>query len=124
MEFFFKYDWFVIIAVAMLVFLITFVSADRVMAWLHQRSLGQREEVMRYLNLMFVETDQRKVTLAMVSSSFGLGAILFMICWPHLIVGTIMGTAVTIGMWSLPKIFIRSMWENAARFSSIRWSTA
>lgn len=111
MEFFFKYDWVVILSVAVLVFIVTFMTADRAIGWLHKRSLGQREEVMRYLELMFVETDQRKVTLAMVSSSFGLGGVVFVICWPHLIVGVIFGAAITIGMWSLPKFFIRSMWE-------------
>ena len=79
--------------------------------WLRQRSLGQREEVLRYLEMMFVETDQRNVTLAMFASSFGVGALVFVICWPHLVVGLIFGGGITILMWSVPKIFIRNMWE-------------
>ena len=111
MSSFFQYDWLVIIAVAILVFVVSYFSADRAIAWLHHRSLGQREEVMRYLEMMFVETDQRRVTLAMVCSSFGLGGIIFVICWPHIWVGLIFGGAITVAMWSLPKFFIRSMWE-------------
>lgn len=100
-----------VIAIAGLVFFFVYFSADRVIDWLHRRSLGQREEVLHYLERMFVETDRRKVTLAMISMSFGLGALLFVICWPHIWIGLILGGATTIGMWSVPKLFIRMLWE-------------
>jgi tight adherence protein B len=60
---------------------------------------------------MFVETDPKKVTLAMISTSFGLGALMFIICWPQVMVGSIFGIAVTIGMWSVPKYFARYLWQ-------------
>jgi len=104
-------EWGAIISIAGLVFFFAFFTADRIIGWLHRRSLGQREEVLTYLDRMFVETDRKKVTLAMVSASFGLGALLFTLCWPHLLVGTIIGLMTTIGMWSVPKFFIRAMWE-------------
>lgn len=104
-------DWFVIPAVAILTFICVYLWSDRVLMWLHDRSLGQREEVLRYLELMFVETDVRKVTLMMVTSSFGLGALFFIVLWPNLIMGAIIGGAVTIGMWSVPKLIIKTLWE-------------
>ena len=108
---FFHYDILVILAVALSVFVTSYFCAERVIQWLRQRSLGQREEVLRYLEMMFVETDQRNVTIAMIVSSFGIGALIFVICWPHLIVGMIFGSIITIVMWSVPKLFIRNMWE-------------
>jgi tight adherence protein B len=104
-------DWIVIPLLAILAFAVSFLWADRVIAWLHHRSLGQREEVLRLLELMFVETDSRRVTLAMLSSSFGLGALVMVIFWPHIGAGLAVGTAVTIAMWSVPKVVVRMLWE-------------
>lgn len=106
-----KHDWVVIPLVAVMAFIIAYLWSERIIDWLRRRSLGQREEVMRYLELMFVETDQRRVTLAMLTSSFGLGAIVFMIAWPNIMAGVAFGSVVTIGMWSIPKILVQMMWE-------------
>lgn len=104
-------DLAIIIAIGGLTFFFSYLTSERIIGWLHKRSLGQREEVLLYLERMFVETDRRKVTLAMISTSFGLGALVFILCWPHVIVGTVFGTALTIGMWSIPKIFVKNLWE-------------
>jgi tight adherence protein B len=106
-----KQDFSFAIVIGGLVFFFSYLMSDRIIAWLHFRSLGQREEVLQYLDKMFVVTNRRNVTLAMVSTSFGLGALFFLICWPHLIVGGVMGLAVTIGMWSVPKLFVRNLWD-------------
>ncbi len=104
-------EFVLLIAVGGLVFLFSYLMSDRILNFLHYRSLGQREEVLWYLERMFVETDRKKVTLAMVSTSFGLGALIFLICWPHVIVGTIFGLMFTILMWSVPKFFIKNLWD-------------
>ncbi len=105
------HDWFVIPVVSALVFLISYMWADNVLIWLHDRSLGQREEVLRLLELMFVETDTRRVTWMMMASSFGLGALFFLALWPHILAGVIVGSVVTIAMWSVPKLIIRALWD-------------
>ena len=104
-------EWAVLISIGGLTFFFSYLMADRILGWLHKRSLGQREEVLLYMERMFVETNRRNVTLAMVSVSFGLGALLFLLCWPHVLVGTIFGGGLTIGLWSVPKIFVKSLWE-------------
>ncbi|MES2962374.1 MAG: type II secretion system F family protein [Bdellovibrionota bacterium] len=104
-------DWVAIPAIAILTFVVVYLWSDRVLQWLHDRSLGQREEVLRLLELMFVTTDVKKVTMMMVTSSFGLGALFFIALWPNFLLGAIVGSVVTIGMWSVPKIIIRTLWE-------------
>lgn len=107
-----RMDWFVIPLVGILVFIVAYLWADRALGWLHHRSLGQREEVLRYLELMFVETDRKKVTLAMLSASFGLGTIIFVLFWPEISFGLPVAIVITVLMWSVPKIIVKSMWEN------------
>lgn len=104
-------DWIVLPLVAAMIFVVTYVWADPLINWLHRRSLGQREEVLRLLEMMFVETDHKKVTLMMISSSFGLGAVFFLMFWPNLYMGIAVGGGVTIAMWSVPKLLIQNMWE-------------
>ncbi len=104
-------EWGIILSIGGLTFFFAYLTSDRILQWLHDRSLGQREEVLHYLELMFVETDRKKVTLAMLTMSFGLGALVFILCWPHILVGSIFGGALTIVMWSVPKVFVKSLWE-------------
>lgn len=104
-------DWIIIPLVGIAVFAVVYMWSDRALAWLHRRSLGQREEVLRLLELMFVETDNRKVTLMMLSASFGFGALFFLILWPNLILGTIVGGVITMAMWSVPKLLVQAMYE-------------
>lgn len=48
----------------------------------------------------------------MISVSFGLGLLIFTLCWPHVWVGLVVGGAITILMWSVPVAIVRSMWES------------
>ena len=111
MSFFLSHDWLIIPTLAILIFICTYSWADKILAWFHRRSLGQREEVLKYLEWMFVETDRKKVTIAMLSVSFGVGAVMFIICWPHIWVGIPVSCGLTVGLWSLPKMFVRMLWE-------------
>ncbi len=106
----FANDWVMLPAIGGSAFFVTYLWADRIINWLHTRSLGQREEVLRLLELMFVQTDRAKVTMMMLSSSFGIGALIFVIAWPNITAGLIFGGVVTIAMWSVPKLVIQFLW--------------
>ncbi len=104
-------EYFALLTVGGSAFFVSYVWADRLINWLHRKSLGQREEVLRYLEQMFVETDRNKVTWMMLSSSFGLGALVFLALWPNLMPGLVAGSLITFGMWSVPKMVVEMMWN-------------
>lgn len=81
----------------------TYAYWDRIVAWLHDKSLGNRQFVLEKLETMFVETDSKKVTLTMVAVSFGPGFLIFFVLLPNLILGMIFGSIVTILGWQVPK---------------------
>ena len=108
---FFKSSGLVYPAVAISTFAVAYMWADRAVEWLRRRRLGQREEVMRLMELMFIETDQRRVTRLMLALSFGTGTLVFLALWPAIWPGTVVGAAFVIAGWSVPKMIMRALWE-------------
>jgi len=103
--------WFVIPAVGALVFLVVYLWSDRVLSFFHRKSLGQREEIIRLLELMFVPVDRKRITQLMLLMSFGSGLLVFMLFWPNLWAGVIFGSAVTVAGWSVPKLIVMQLWN-------------
>ena len=110
-NFMFAQDWFVIPAVGGSVFVVAYLWSERVLGWLHARSLGQRAEIIRLLEQMFVEVDQRQLTWAMLMASFGIGGLMFVILWPHVVLGLIIGSVFTVLGWIVPKLIVQSLYE-------------
>ena len=84
---------------------------DRIVVWLHDKSLGSRQFVLEKLETMFVETDSKKVTLTMIAISFGPGFLIFFVLLPNLILGMIFGGIVTILGWQVPKYITQYLFK-------------
>jgi tight adherence protein B len=106
-----SHDWFVIPGVALCIFVIFYMWSDRLINALQNKSLGQRAEVMRLMELMFIEVDQKRVTITMLLLSFGLGFLFFILFWPNLIAGFIFGSVITVVGWSIPLWVMRNLYE-------------
>ncbi|UYL10448.1 type II secretion system F family protein [Bdellovibrio sp. SKB1291214] len=104
-------EWILIPLFGICVFTFVILWADKSIAWLHKRSLGQREEVIRIMRLMGMETDQKKITILILLLSFGLGALVFLAFWPSVIVGAVFGCSITIAGWQLPLLIVRFLYE-------------
>ena len=100
---FFYNEWILIPILGICAFIISYLWSDRILAWLYKRSLGNREYILEKLDQMFVETNRRNITLGMLLLSFGLGAIAFVVFWPKVIPGLLMGSIFTVLGWSIPK---------------------
>lgn len=111
MEGFFYSSLFVYPAVGASAFLVSYLWADRIVEGLRYRSLGQREEVMRLMRLMYIETDETRVTRLMLIMSFGPGALIFLALWPSVWSGLLFGGIFVVAGWSVPKLIVQSLWE-------------
>lgn len=96
---------------AVIVFIVSYINADRILAWLHKNSLGQREEIIRHLDLMFVNSDRKKLTITLLLCSFGIGGIFFILFWPNLLLGFLIGGLFTILGWIVPKMIVKNLYE-------------
>lgn len=93
------------------VFIAAYFSAERIIAYLQKKSLGNREEVMDLMDRMFMDVDKKRVTRMMLLASFGVGALVVLLLWPNLLAGAMFGGILTIVGWSVPKWIMSSMWE-------------
>jgi tight adherence protein B len=104
-------EWIMIPLFGICVFIIVLVWAERVIDWLHKRSLGQREEVIRMLRLMGNEVDEKRITVLILLLSFGVGALTFLVFWPKVLIGCIFGASITIAGWQLPLLIVKTIYE-------------
>lgn len=111
MSYFLGHPYFVIPAVGICVFIFSYLMSDRIISYLYQKSLGNREIIFDLMDKMFIEFDKKKITLILLLTSFGLGGIVFLALWPHIVMGALLGGGITVAGWSLPKVLITYMWN-------------
>ncbi len=102
-------DLLMILLVSLAVGVIVYMWADKVLNYLKTKSLGNREEVLRYLDLMFVAVDPKRVTTLMLLLSFGLGTVFFLLLLPNVILAIVVGAAVTVGGWTVPMLLVKTL---------------
>jgi len=105
-------NWIFIPLVASLTGFVVYIWADKWISFLHKQSLGQREDILKYLKLMGVEPDSKRITIQMLLLSFGLGAMFFILFWPNIYVGLLFGISITVAGWKLPFLIVKSMYES------------
>lgn len=93
------------------VFILSYFGSDRIIAFLQRKSLGSREEVLSLMDKMFIDTDKKKVTYTMLATSFGPAIIIFLLVWPHFILGCILGGFLCAVGWMAPRAIMMNLWE-------------
>ena len=74
--------------------------------------------MLQLLDKMFVDTDRKSVTYAMLAVAFGPGALLFVVMWPEVIMGLVFFTILMFVGWQLPKLVIKAVqWSVASELS-------
>lgn len=69
-------------------------------------SLGKKGEVMKYMKLLGMDVDEKKVSQLLMVSSFGLGFLFFMLFWPAVSLGLPVGLiAGVVGFHLVPTIY-------------------
>ncbi len=104
-------EWVMIPIFGICIFVVCLLWSDRAITWLHNKSLGQRTEVLRLLKMMGTEVDEKKVTILMLLMSFGVGALVFLALWPAVLPGSIIGAIVTVAGFQLPPMIVKLIYE-------------
>lgn len=105
------HQWVFIPLVGSLVGLSVFLISDRLIAFLEKKSLGSKAEVIRYMRLMTPEVDEKRVTAMMLLLSFGLGALMFLLLWPNVLLALLVAAGVTAVGWTLPLLLVKNSYD-------------
>lgn len=98
--------------VAAIVFTLSYLWSDKIITFLHSKSLGSREYVLNRIRNDLMDPSQyesfseKKLTITMLLLSFGLGALFFLLLYPNVILGIIVGSIFTMVGWSAPKLIV------------------
>lgn len=95
----------------MTIFIFSYFTSDRILDFLHRRTLGGREDVLGLMDKMFIDTDRKKVTRAMLAIAFVPGALAFVATWPHVMVGSFFFVVLMLVGWQIPRMVMVKLWE-------------
>jgi tight adherence protein B len=98
----------VVFAVA---FVLAYFYSGKVIGWFYRRSIGQKDQIAKHLELMFVDVNDRQLTWALILVSVGLGLVFFILCWPNIVAGAIIGGIFMLLGWTLPKYLFEALYE-------------
>lgn len=98
-------------AIFAIVFVVAYLKSETIINWFYNKSIGQKDEIVKYMKLMFVEVDERKLTIALLLGSVGLGTAIFVLVWPNLILGLIFGGFFMLMGWTVPKFIFKELYE-------------
>ncbi len=112
MPHFMTQDWFFIPAVSFCVFIIVYFYFKKISEFFEKKTLGQKGEIIRLLDLMFVDISEKNITILLVLLSFGLGAIVFLVLLPNVLLGLGLSVAMTLLGGALPMIYVKSIYDS------------
>ncbi len=104
-------EWILYPVIFFLAFFIVYLWNERILRFLYDKSLGQREEIIRLLDRMFVEVNRKQITITLLLLSFGMGLLFFVLLWPNLIPGLLVGSFFVLIGWILPARLIVHLYE-------------
>lgn len=107
----FQKNWLFVPIFGLVVFFSVYFWADKLFVKLYDKSLGKQNDIMRYMKLLGMEVNEKKVTAMLLSVSFGLGFLFFLLAWPNIGVGLVMGVSFGIMGFQLPPLIFKALYE-------------
>ncbi len=107
----FWHPWIFIPVFALCVFFATFLGFPIVYKKLEKRFVASKTEIKRYLDLMFSEVEDKKLTLLLILVSYGVGFVFFLLFFPNVIGGLIFGSVVVFIGSFIPLKYIESRYH-------------
>ena len=102
---------FVVLFFGVTIFVLSYLNSERIINFLYKRTLGQREDLFKLLDKMYVDADRRKISVTIVLLTFGLGFAVFLAAWPNIAFGALLGIVIALAGWAAPKTVLQGLWE-------------
>ncbi len=107
----FRFDWITLPLFGILIFVIVYFWADKILLKIYTKSISKKSDVLRYMKLLSMEADEKKVTRLLLLSSFGLGFLFFLLALPNIAASSFLGASACIAGFQLPPIIFKLLYE-------------
>ncbi len=107
----FKHEWLVFPLFGILVFFIVYKSADKVVDTFIKKNADKKSQILNHMRLLGMDANDKKVNLLLLLSSFGLGFLFFLLLWPEVSMGLVMGTSIGIAGFQILPIVYKILYE-------------
>ena len=111
MSLIFSNDLVVALLFGLCIFFISYLWLDKIMAYFYRKSTGSKEEILELMEKMYINIEPKKVKITLYLISYGLGAVVFLLFFPNIIPGLLLGSIVTLIGLTAPRMYMRSLWE-------------
>lgn len=101
----------VLVIIFILVFAYTYKNSVRIFQWIDNQTYGKRDYILKKLEIMHIEIDPGKITIALIACSFGFGILTFCLLalMGKLALGVVFGIAVLVIGWKMPAPLMDSL---------------
>ena len=95
-----------------LIFVLTYIRLPGLLRFLKEKTLTSQKEILDIIEKMLFKISPDKVVLWLWMFGLGLGFVLFLVCWPNLLLGLGVGVIGFLGSWMGAQMVMRNMWES------------
>lgn len=94
-----------LVAIGILFFLYVYRNSVKLFAWVEDQTYGTRDYLLKKFEIMHVEVQPSRVTIALLAISFGLGILVFGIfaLYSNFLAGSILGAILAFIGWKAPR---------------------
>lgn len=100
-----------LISVAIIFFLYTYRNSVKLFAWIEDQTFGTRDYILQKFEIMHIEVKPSRVTIGLLSMSFGLGIFVFgcFAIFGKFFIGAVLGAIVSVVGWKVPRPLVNYM---------------
>lgn len=103
--------WVALPLIGLSVATVIYLWFDKIFGKVMNSAISNREEILRLLDLMHVQTNPKHVTALLFLISGGLGFAVFLLLWPRATLGLMVAVPLAGFMWTVPLMVIKTQWE-------------
>ena len=99
------------LVVGALVFVFFYIRSPGILKFFKEKTLNSQKEVLKIVDMMMLKAPEEKVVVWLWSLGLGLGFLIFLACWPHLVWGLFFGAIGFLCSWIGVQRIMRIVWE-------------
>ena len=99
------------LVVGTLVFVFFYIRFPGILRFFKEKTLNSQKEVLKIIDMMMLKAPEEKVVIWLWSLGLGFGFLVFLACWPNLVLGLGFGAVGFLCSWIGVQQFMRVVWE-------------